>query len=82
MIIFAVIVLTLEKIGGMNSVVLSDAVQALLMIFGFLAVFFTRPGRKIDYEKVIRGVVAKFDFDFFVDDLSSRFPLQPCGLGW
>merc|ERR1719221_1347043 len=39
MVLFAVIVLVLEKIGGMNSVVLSDAVQAMLMVFGFIAVF-------------------------------------------
>lgn len=37
MLIFAAIVLAMEKIGGMNSVVLSDAVQATFMIFGFLA---------------------------------------------
>lgn len=36
MIIFAVIVLAMEKVGGMNSVVLSDAVQAMFMIVGFL----------------------------------------------
>merc|ERR1719512_10919 len=38
MILFAVIVLSMEKLGGMNSVVLSDAVQAILMIFGFFAI--------------------------------------------
>jgi Na+/proline symporter len=37
MFIFAIIILCMEKIGGMNSVVLSDAVQAALMIVGFIA---------------------------------------------
>jgi len=36
MIIFAVIVFAMEMIGGMNSVVLSDVVQSVFMIFGFL----------------------------------------------
>ena len=39
LIVFAVVVLVLETVGGMNSVVLSDAIQALLMVFGFIAVF-------------------------------------------
>lgn len=38
MFIFSVIVLTMEKVGGMNSVVLSDVVQGLVMMFGFLAI--------------------------------------------
>lgn len=37
--IFAFIILGMEKLGGMNSVVLSDAVQAVLMIAGFLLFF-------------------------------------------
>jgi len=36
LVIFAVIVLAMEMLGGMNSVVLSDALQAGLMITGFL----------------------------------------------
>lgn len=39
MVLFAAIVLTLERIGGMNSVVLSDSVQAVLMVVGFVLIY-------------------------------------------
>lgn len=38
MLAFAVLTLVLEKLGGMNSVVLTDAVQSIIMIASFLAV--------------------------------------------
>lgn len=39
MLLFAVLVLVLEKIGGMGGVVLKDAIGATLMVFGFITIF-------------------------------------------
>ncbi|CAK9091760.1 unnamed protein product [Durusdinium trenchii] len=38
MLIFCVMILTLEFLGGMNSVVLTDAIQSVVMIASFLAI--------------------------------------------
>ena len=38
MLIFCVLILTLEVLGGMNSVVLTDVVQCIVMIASFLVV--------------------------------------------
>eukprot|EP00435_Cladocopium_sp_Y103_P043349 s1779_g12.t1 len=38
MVIFSVMILTLEVLGGMNSVVLTDVVQSILMIASFLTI--------------------------------------------
>jgi len=40
MVMFGAIILSLEKVGGMNSVVLTDVVQSTIMIISFLAVPF------------------------------------------